>query len=138
MCSRLRSTPGSAHASRRVSRTSCSRRCGTNSAGTSSPRLRADMTPPAKPAGPCALIIFGAAGDLAGRLLVPALRNLRREKLLPEEFAVIGLARSKQDDATFRRDLGTSLRELAEGEIVDSDWDWLAGRMSYLQGDFDD
>jgi glucose-6-phosphate 1-dehydrogenase len=96
------------------------------------------MRPPAKPAGPCVLVIFGAAGDLTKRLLVSALYNLRREKLLPEEFAVIGIARSKQDDATFRRDLGTSLRELAKGEIVDSDWNWLAERMSYLQGDFDD
>jgi glucose-6-phosphate 1-dehydrogenase len=96
------------------------------------------MRPPAKPAGPCVLVIFGAAGDLTKRLLVPALCNLRREKLLPEEFAVVGIARSKQDDETFRRDLGTSLRELAKGEMVDSDWNWLAGRMSYLQGDFDD
>jgi glucose-6-phosphate 1-dehydrogenase len=96
------------------------------------------MRPSAKPAGPCVLVIFGAAGDLTKRLLVPALSNLRREKLLPEEFAVIGIARSKQDDETFRRDLGTSLRESSNGKTVDSDWNWLAERMSYLQGDFDD
>jgi glucose-6-phosphate 1-dehydrogenase len=96
------------------------------------------MRPPANPAGPCVLVIFGAAGDLTKRLLVPALCNLRREKLLPEEFAVIGIARSKQDDETFRRDLGTSLRDSSNGKIVDSDWNWLTERMSYLQGDFDD
>jgi glucose-6-phosphate 1-dehydrogenase len=96
------------------------------------------MRPQAKPAGPCALVIFGAAGDLTKRLLVPALCNLRREKLLPEEFAVIGIARSPQDDETFRRDLGAKLRELSNGKIADSDWSWLAERMSYIQGDFDD
>jgi glucose-6-phosphate 1-dehydrogenase len=96
------------------------------------------MRPPAKPAGPCVLVIFGAAGDLTKRLLVPALCNLRREKLLPEEFAVIGFARSNQDDGTFRRDLASSLRELSDGKIADSDWSWLAERMSYVQGEFDD
>jgi glucose-6-phosphate 1-dehydrogenase len=96
------------------------------------------MKPLAKPAGPCFLVIFGAAGDLTKRLLAPALCNLRREKLLPEEFAVVGIARSKQDDETFRRDLGTSLRESSNGKIVDSDWSWLTERMSYLQGDFDE
>ena len=96
------------------------------------------MTPPAKPAGPCILVIFGAAGDLTRRLLVPALYNLRHEKLLPDEFAVIGIARSKQDDETFRRDLAASLREFADDKIADSDWGWLAERISYVPGEFDD
>jgi glucose-6-phosphate 1-dehydrogenase len=96
------------------------------------------MRPPAKPAGPCVLVIFGAAGDLTGRLLVPALCNLRREKLLPEEFAVVGLARSNLDDATFRRDLGTKLKEVANGKIAEGDWSWLSERMHYVQGEFDD
>jgi glucose-6-phosphate 1-dehydrogenase len=102
------------------------------------PRPRAEMKPSATPAGPCAIVIFGAAGDLTRRLLVPALYNLRRERLLPEEFAVIGIARGNQDDQTFRRDLGRSLREFADGKIVDSDCSWLAERMSYVQGEFDD
>ncbi len=102
------------------------------------PRPRADISPQAKPAGPCTIVIFGAAGDLAGRLLVPALYNLRRERLLAEEFAVVGIARSNQDDETFRRGLGRSLREFGNGKIVDGDWSWLAERMSYVQGEFDD
>ena len=96
------------------------------------------MRPPAKPTGPCVLVIFGAAGDLTGRLLVPALCNLRREKLLPEEFAVVGLARSTLDDETFRRDLGAKLKEVSNGKIADGDWSWLAERMYYVQGEFDD
>ncbi len=92
----------------------------------------------AKPAGPCVIVIFGAGGDLTKRLLVPALYNLQSEKLLPEEFAVVGVARSRQEDATFRQELGASLHEYAQGKIVECDWSWLAERMFYVQGDFDD
>jgi glucose-6-phosphate 1-dehydrogenase len=76
-------------------------------------------------------VIFGAAGDLAKRLLVPALCNLRRARLLPQAFAVIGVARAEKTDETFRRDLGNA--GAARGE-----WRWLAGRTHYVQGDFDD
>ena len=48
-------------------------------------------TPEAKPAGPCAMVIFGAGGDLTKRLVVPALYNLTTSKLLPENFALIGV-----------------------------------------------
>ena len=96
------------------------------------------MASQAEPAAPCILVIFGAAGDLTKRLLVPALYNLRRAKLLPEELAVIGVARSNKDDETFRRDAAVSLREFANGEMVDNDRKWLAERMFYLQGEFDD
>src|SRR4029077_6888018 len=46
-------------------------------------------TPQASPADPCALVIFGATGDLTKRLVVPALYNLSRSKVLPEQFALI-------------------------------------------------
>ena len=39
---------------------------------------------PAKPADPCAMVISGATGDLTKRLVVPALYNLLRTKVLPE------------------------------------------------------
>jgi glucose-6-phosphate 1-dehydrogenase len=96
------------------------------------------MTIEAHPAPPCVLVIFGAAGDLTKRLLMPALYNLRRAGLLPENFAVIGVARSKKDDGTFRQELAASLREFADGTIAGDDADWLTRRLFYLQGDFDD
>ena len=79
------------------------------------------MTSLARPAPPCVLVIFGAAGDLTKRLLMPALYNLRRASLLPENFAVIGVARSKKDDGAFRQELAASLREFADGTIADGD-----------------
>ena len=50
-----------------------------------------EPAPEAKPAGPCAMVIFGAGGDLTKRLVVPALYNLATSKLLPENFALIGV-----------------------------------------------
>jgi glucose-6-phosphate 1-dehydrogenase len=96
------------------------------------------MQPDAKPADPCVLVIFGAAGDLAKRLLIPALNNLRQARLLPDQFAVIGISRAEKDDETFRRDLGLSLRRFSGGIVAEDDWNWLAKRIYYLRGDFDD
>ena len=56
------------------------------------------MTDMAKPAPPCVLVIFGAAGDLTRRLLMPALCNLRRGRLLPDDFSIIGIARAEASD----------------------------------------
>src|ERR1019366_5453793 len=43
------------------------------------------------PADPCAMVVFGAGGDMAKRLLIPALYNLSRTKVMPEKFALIGV-----------------------------------------------
>ena len=96
------------------------------------------MTPASPPAPPCVLAIFGAAGDLTQRLLMPALYNLRCARLLPEHFAVIGVARAPKDDSAFRQELADSLRMYGDNELSRSDADWLAERMYYLRGDFDD
>src|SRR6201990_1968395 len=50
-----------------------------------------EPAPEAKPAGPCAMVIFGAGGDLTKRLVVPALYKLAIGKLLPKNFALIGV-----------------------------------------------
>ena len=44
-----------------------------------------------KPAGPCAMVIFGITGDLSKRLLLPALYNLATHGLLNEHFSLAGL-----------------------------------------------
>ena len=46
---------------------------------------------PKSPPAPCAIVIFGANGDLTRRLIVPALYNLARTGLLPPRFALIGV-----------------------------------------------
>src|SRR6516164_6619857 len=90
------------------------------------------------PAPPCVLVIFGAAGDLTKRLLMPALYYLRRARLLPEHFAVVGVARARGDDSTFRKEFTDSLHMYGDKDLSRVDVDWLAERMFYLGGDFDD
>jgi glucose-6-phosphate 1-dehydrogenase len=98
----------------------------------------ADQQAPPRPAGPCAFAIFGASGDLTKRLLVPALYNLAEARLLPDGFAVIGVARADMSDEQFRARMGEALRQFATGRVADAVVDDLLARFSYVRGDFDD
>ena len=50
---------------------------------------------------PCVMVIFGASGDLTKRLLMPALYNLACDGLLPEEFAIVGMAMDELTSEAF-------------------------------------
>src|SRR5262249_14599658 len=91
-----------------------------------------------QPAGPCIIVIFGAAGDLTKRKLFPALYNLAANKLLPENFGVVGLARAPKDDQSFRNDLTESMQQFATTALDPNIWQWLAERTYYLNGTFED
>jgi glucose-6-phosphate 1-dehydrogenase len=87
---------------------------------------------------PCVMVIFGAAGDLTGRMLIPALYNLARANLLSREFAVVGVARAQMSDAEFRKKVYEDVKEYCT-DCVDSDlWEWFERRFYYLAGDFND
>jgi glucose-6-phosphate 1-dehydrogenase len=86
---------------------------------------------------PCVLVIFGAAGDLTKRKLIPALYNLKKSNLLPDDFAVLGVARAELNDVEFRKRLGDELHEFATDDIDPEQWKWLEERLYYLSGDFD-
>jgi glucose-6-phosphate 1-dehydrogenase len=91
-----------------------------------------------KPAAPCAFVIFGASGDLTKRLLIPSLYHLKRAKLLPEDFAILGVSRSRMTDEEFRAHFDKALCERA-GDPFDADeWQAVASRMRYMAGDLDD
>jgi glucose-6-phosphate 1-dehydrogenase len=87
---------------------------------------------------PCVMVIFGASGDLTKRKLIPALYNLKESKLLPEEFAVIGVARVEMRDKEFRSRLRDDMREFATDKVDPEAWKWLEERLYYLSGDFED
>jgi glucose-6-phosphate 1-dehydrogenase len=91
-----------------------------------------------QPAGPCAAVIFGASGDLTKRKLLPALVNLATDKLLPKDFAVIGIARRPMSSEEFRRKIGDELRELMPEAKHGAMWSWLEPRLYYLSGDLQD
>ncbi len=96
------------------------------------------MTSPLPPAPPCVLVIFGAAGDLTQRLLMPALYNLRGAGLLPANLAIVGIARAAKDDSAFRKEFTNSLQKFGDKDFSRDDARWLCERMYYLPGDFND
>ncbi|MCC6406233.1 MAG: glucose-6-phosphate dehydrogenase [Planctomycetes bacterium] len=87
---------------------------------------------------PCALVIFGAAGDLTKRKLLPALYNLAREKLLPDDFAVIGVARADRDSESFREQIAGEIAGFVPGKFDPALWKSLESRLYYVAGEFGD
>lgn len=67
------------------------------------------------------LILFGATGDLAQRMLFPSLYNLDADGLLDPELRIIGTARSAHEDADFRADVAAALQKYLPAERVDAD-----------------
>lgn len=91
-----------------------------------------------QPANPCAIAIFGAAGDLTKRLLMPALYNLASSRLLSNEFAVVGLARTQMSSDDFRQQMSQDIKDFATDKIDSTVWNWLVQRLYYLDGNFED
>ena len=89
------------------------------------------------------MVIFGATGDLTKRLVVPALYNLLRTKVLPEHFALIGVARAEGTAESWRDELhdmltsfvGNAAAEFDVDHIDEDAWKRLAEKMIYVQGD---
>ena len=65
----------------------------------------------------CSIVIFGAGGDLTKRLLMPALYNLARTKLLPEKFSLIGVDRLEMSDAEFQKHVEVAIRAFAADAV---------------------
>ncbi|PZU61065.1 MAG: glucose-6-phosphate dehydrogenase [Sphingobium sp.] len=72
------------------------------------------------------LVLFGATGDLAHRMLFPSLYNLLGDGLLPDDFLVVASGRSTLDDDGFRKDVDAALRKFITPERYDAE---LAGRL---------
>src|SRR5205807_6412161 len=87
---------------------------------------------------PCALVIFGASGDLTHKKLMPALYALALRRLLPPRFAIVGVARTDGDDDAWRDDMKQAVQKHARDEFRDDVWDALAESMHYLATDFAD
>jgi glucose-6-phosphate 1-dehydrogenase len=90
-------------------------------------------------------VVFGANGDLTRRLLVPALYNLVGQDLLPDGFQVLGVDHTPGGPQDLRQRLEDFLRstvghggEGSEPAFDEARWRWLAQRIDYLAGDFED
>ena len=82
-------------------------------------------------------VIFGASGDLAKRKLVPALYSLFVQKLLPEQFALLGVSRSPLTDEAFRDGMRAAIGEFKEIDDT-SGIDAFIGKLYYTAIQFDE
>ena len=90
-------------------------------------------------AEPCVVIIFGASGDLTKRKLVPALYRLSQERLLPAEFAIVGVARREVSHDEFRNNMRDAIAQFSEAKKVDDAvWESFSKGLYYLPSSFDD
>ena len=98
--------------------------------------VRSEFCQESKP-DPCGIIIFGASGDLTHRKLLPALFNLFQKHLLPEEFYIVGAARTTMSDDEFRQKAEKSLKERfaqTEARLIKP----FIQRCFYLSGQYQD
>jgi len=92
------------------------------------------------PPPPCAIVIFGANGDLTKRLIVPALYNLARTHLLPRSLSLIGVDHNKKTSEEWKaalRDFLSQILAKNNEEIDETLWQQVARCMTFLSGDFE-
>src|SRR5436189_5001092 len=88
-------------------------------------------------AASCAIVIFGASGDLAKRKLIPAIYELAKENLLDEKSYIVGYSRSEMSDEQFRKIAREAVEKFARTKPIDENvWKKLEPRMSYCRGDY--
>lgn len=87
----------------------------------------------------CALVIFGASGDLTRRKLLPALYALMHDGLLPDRFAVIGFARREKHHEAFRDEMRTAVEQYARLRPLKPEvWNRLAQALYYVAASFEE
>ncbi len=108
---------------------------------TGSAQLRTELTDigaAARP-DPCAVVLFGATGDLTRRKLLPAIYSLELQGLMPERYALVAFARRDKDDASFRADVHAAIAEFAPSLPTEGDaWDQFAARIYYHRSTLND
>jgi glucose-6-phosphate 1-dehydrogenase len=85
---------------------------------------------------PCTIVIFGASGDLTKRKLIPAIFDLARQGLLPQNFTIVGVARTPMDNDGFRSFLFAAMKEFRQLQESDSMlWEVFAKGLFYVSMD---
>jgi glucose-6-phosphate 1-dehydrogenase len=86
---------------------------------------------------PTVFVIFGGAGDLTWRKLVPALFDLSQDRSMPADFSVIAVDRVGMSDEKLRQRLHNGVNQFSRfGKAKDAAWNQFAKHISYQQGDF--
>ena len=87
----------------------------------------------------CAVVIFGANGDLTKRKLMPALYRLAYDRRLSTGFAVVGSSRTPLSDDQFRENMQAAVKQFSEDTDFDADvWKAFAQGLFYVAGDVGD
>ena len=81
------------------------------------------------------LVLFGATGDLAQRMLLPSLFDLQRDGLLSADLRILATSRGEFDDAGFRGHAGTAIERHASGHIDPAQVRSLLERIHYQAAD---
>src|SRR5258708_30317070 len=87
---------------------------------------------------PCAIVIFGATGDLTHRNLIPAFYNLAADGELPPAVAIIGFARRPKNDDDFRKEMEEAVRKFSRQAVRDEIWKTFSQSLFYHQSEFGD
>jgi len=98
------------------------------------PGLRAESPP-----DPCAIVVFGASGDLAHRKLLPALYNLALGAHLPAAFGIVGVSKSPFTHEQYAHDMREAVGKFSRNKPVDEEvWRDFGAGLRYVPGAFDD
>jgi glucose-6-phosphate 1-dehydrogenase len=88
---------------------------------------------------PTIIVIFGGAGDLTWRKLIPSLFDLQRDGRMPKQFAIVALDRIPMSDVALRERLLDGVKKFArKRKLKNADWKNFARHVTYQQGDFED
>ncbi len=91
----------------------------------------------ATPADPCAVVLFGASGDLARRKVIPALYDLAAHNALTSRYALVGFSRTPMTDEAFRASATDAAKSISEvGPIDPQKWNAFASNLFYSAGEY--
>ena len=88
-------------------------------------------------ADPCAVVLFGASGDLAMRKLLPALYNLRADGLLSDHFALVGVGRDQVTREQYQEKVQRDIARFGPSPMDAGRVAWIASRATYISGGYD-
>ena len=86
---------------------------------------------------PCTVVIFGGAGDLSRRKLIPAIYNLMLDGVLPANFAIVGFARTDLDDVSFRALARKGIESYSRRPLEEGAWADFEKNLFFVRGPFD-
>ena len=87
---------------------------------------------------PCIVVIFGGAGDLSHRKLIPALYNLSLDGELPEKFSILGFSMESLDDEKYRAFARSGIEQFSRRPIDEDHWAKFAPLLHFNSGSFTD